>query len=190
MFTGIIQEVGKVKDIRRSSSLVTIGIESDIVCNETGVSDSISINGVCLTVVKKQPRTLFFQAIASTILKTNLKHLNRNDFVNLESSLKASDKLGGHFVLGHVDIESKLRRCLKRADFWQLEVDLPAAFKRNIVANGSVALEGISLTVKNALPRSFTVDIIPFTYEHTNLKYKKIGSWLNVEFDYLLKAAK
>jgi len=187
MFTGIVQEIGTVKKITRSSALYSLEIHCDQVCRDANVSDSIAINGVCLTVVKKESRALGFQAIHSTIAATNLKTLVPGDRVNLEGALRVGDKLGGHFVLGHVDVAAKLRRCAKQKDSWQLEVELPYAYRQCIVANGSVALEGVSLTVKKVLPRTFTVDIIPFTFEHTNLKYKKIATSLNVEFDYLLK---
>jgi riboflavin synthase len=187
MFTGIIKEVGKVGSLRQGASLIEIGISSKIVYGEANVSDSIAINGVCLTLVKKEKELLLFEAIKSTLETSNLKRLKMGEFVNLEPSLSVGDKLGGHFVLGHVDCETKLSRIVHYKDWWQVELALPVVFRKYIVDNGSVAVEGISLTVKKVLPRTFTLHIIPFTYEHTNLKYKPIGSRLNIEFDYLLK---
>jgi riboflavin synthase len=187
MFTGIVKEVGRVEKIVKAGSLTKLGISSDVIYKETDPSDSISVNGACLTVTRKEKNLIFFEAIKSTLDKTSLKRLKRGDFVNLEPALGMGDKLGGHFVLGHIDTEVRLRRAIKHREFRQLEIEFPSAFKKYIVENGSIALEGISLTVKRILPRSFTVDIIPFTYENTNLKYKKIGDWLNAEFDYLLK---
>ncbi|MFA6281731.1 MAG: riboflavin synthase, partial [Candidatus Omnitrophota bacterium] len=145
------------------------------------------INGTCLTLTEKKANTLFFDAVKSTLDKTNIKRLRIKEIVNLEPALKVGEKLGGHFVLGHVDVEARLKRILRKSDFWQLEVELPPAFKKNVVENGSVALNGISLTVKKVAANFFTVDIIPFTYENTNLKHKRVGDWINVEFDYLLK---
>lgn len=187
MFTGIIKEVGRVKSLKRGSSLTEIGISSKIIYQDANVSESIAVNGVCLTLIKKERDLLLFEAIKSTLEDSNLKRLKIGEFVNLEPSLSVGDKLGGHFVLGHVDCEVKLRRFLRYAQWWQFELDLPPLFRKNIIENGSVAVEGISLTVKKILPKTLTVHIIPFTYEHTNLRYKKIGSWLNIEFDYLLK---
>lgn len=187
MFTGIITETGTTDKIIRKSSLTKIGIRTNKIWQDANVSDSVAVNGTCLTVVAKEKGVLFFEAVQPTWQKTNLKRLKPGDWVNLEPALKAGDKLGGHFVLGHVDGEVKLNRIVKKTAFWQLEVLLPSAFRKFIIENGSVAVNGVSLTVKMITPRSFTVDIIPFTYDNTNLKYKKSGDWLNVEFDYLLK---
>lgn len=187
MFTGIIKEVGRVQSLERRGSLTKLGVKSKIVYQEARSSDSISLNGACLTLIYKENGILIFEAVEPTLKVSNLKRLKRGDFVNLEPSLKVQDKLGGHFVLGHTEAEVKLRRIIKYKDYRRLEIELPALFRKFILENGSVALEGVSLTVKKILPRYFNVDIIPFTYENTNLKYKRAGSWLNIEFDYLLK---
>lgn len=187
MFTGIIEEVGRVTKILKSGSLNKLGISSKILYQDSVISDSIACSGVCLTVTNKEKGTIFFDTVKPTLEKTNLKRLKIGDFVNLESSLKLQDKVGGHFVLGHIDAELKLKKRIKKSNYWDLEIELPLSFRKNIVENGSVAIEGTSLTVKKVFPRYFTVDIIPFTYENTNLKYKRIGDWLNIEFDYLLK---
>jgi len=188
MFTGIIKELGNVEKILRNSTLTKIGVKAKAVFEEAKASDSISVDGVCLTVSDKKNDILFFDAVKPTIEKTNLKRLKLRDFVNLEPALKMGEKLGGHFVLGHIDIEDKIKRIIKKNNYWQLEINLPVNFKKYIIDNGSVSLNGISLTVKKVTPRFFTVDIIPFTYENTNLKYKKVGDWVNLEFDYLLKS--
>jgi riboflavin synthase len=188
MFTGIIKEIGRVEKIIKQGSLTKLGIGSKELWNDADISDSIAVNGVCLTVVKKEKNLIFFDAVDSTIGVSNLKRLKKNDCVNLEPALKMGDKLGGHFVLGHVDGEVKLRRIIKLKDYHQIEIDLLSANKKFILENGSVALEGISLTVKKVLPRIFTVNVIPFTFAHTNLKYKRLGDWVNIEFDHLLKS--
>jgi len=187
MFTGIVKEVGKIAKIAKASSVTKLGISAPLVSSGAEVSDSISVNGVCLTLTAKEKDMIFFDAINTTLAKTNLKRAKKGDFLNLEPALKAGEKLGGHFVLGHVDGEAKLRRVIKKGDYWQLEIEYLSSFKKFLVENGSVALEGISLTVKNVFVRFFILDIIPFTYQNTNLKYKKPGDWLNIEFDYLLK---
>lgn len=188
MFTGIIQEVAKVFSITKKINSNIIAIKSNIVYQDTKISDSINVNGVCLTVVKKEKNILFFEAIKTTLEKTNLKRLKINEYVNLEQALKISDKLGGHFVLGHIDTEAKLLKIIKKNNYWQLELELPSKFKKYVVENGSVSIDGISLTIKKINYNSFTLDIIPFTYQNTNIKYRKIGDYLNIEFDYLLKA--
>ncbi|MDD4182832.1 MAG: riboflavin synthase [Candidatus Omnitrophica bacterium] len=188
MFTGIIKEIGEVEKIAKSSALTKIGVKVKAVFEETKVSDSISVDGVCLTVTNKTNGVLYFDAVKSTIEKTNIKRLKLRDFVNLEPALKMGEKLGGHFVLGHIDIEAKIKRIIKKNNYWYLEVNLPVDFRKYVIDNGSVSLNGISLTIKKVTPRFFTVDIIPFTYENTNLKYKRVGDWVNIEFDYLLKS--
>jgi len=187
MFTGIIKEVNRVESLLKANSLIKLGIKSTLVSKEASVSDSISVNGVCLTLVKKDKDLLLFEAIPSTLKNTNLKRLKKGDFVNLEPALGMGDKLGGHFVLGHVDTELRLRRIIKRISHWELEIEFPSASRKLMVENGSVCIEGISLTIKKILPRIFTVDVVPFTQQNTNLKYKKAGDRLNIEFDYLLK---
>lgn len=188
MFTGIVKELGRIEKISKSSVLTKIGVKAKTIFEETAVSDSISVDGVCLTVTDKKNGVLFFDAVKSTTQKSNLKRIKLRDFVNLEPALKIGEKLGGHFVLGHVDVEAKIKRILKKSNYWQMEINLPANFRNYIIENGSVAINGISLTVKNVWPRFFTVDIIPFTYENTSLKYKRVGDWVNLEFDYLLKS--
>ena len=187
MFTGIVKEIGRVVKITRSGSLTKIGIESRIVSKDAETSDSICVNGVCLTLTDKEKDFLYFDAIASTLKNTNFKHLKKGNLVNLEPALTLGDKLGGHFVLGHVDAEVKLRRIISKGNHWQLEIELPSVFRKFILENGSITIEGISLTIKKVLLRSFYLDIVPFTYDNTNLKYKRAGDWINVEFDYLLK---
>ncbi|MDP8289654.1 MAG: riboflavin synthase, partial [Candidatus Susulua stagnicola] len=113
--------------------------------------------------------------------------LKKDNYVNLEPALSLGEKVGGHFVLGHVDLELKIKKLIKKSGYWQLEIDLPSKFKNNILVNGSVSIEGISLTVKKVLPRTFTVDVVPFTYDNTTIKYKRVGNFLNIEFDYFLK---
>jgi len=187
MFTGIIKEVARVERIAKAGFLIKLAVKSIAVFKDANLSDSISVNGVCLTLTHKKEDLLFFDAINSTLKNTNLKRLKKGDFLNLEPALNIGDKLGGHFVLGHVDAEVKLCKKVAKGNYWQLEMELPSQFRKFILENGSITIEGVSLTVKKILPRSFTVDIIPFTYNNTNLKYKKIGDWLNIEFDYLLK---
>jgi riboflavin synthase len=187
MFTGIIKEVGRVQKLIKASGLTKLGISSKLIYQDTIISNSVACNGVCLTLINKERELLFFDAVKPTLDKTNLKFLKIGDYINLETSLKLQDKLGGHFVLGHIDTEAKLKKVIKKSQYWQLEIELPLVFRKFIVENGSIAIEGISLTVKKIMPHSFTVDIIPFTYANTNLKYKRIGDRLNLEFDCLLK---
>ena len=187
MFTGIVKEVGKVDKVIGDSAYIKLGIKSFDIFNDAEVSDSIAINGVCLTLIYKEKDVMFFEAIASTLKDTNIKRLKKGNLVNLESALTLNDKIGGHFVLGHVDAELKVKKILTKKNFWELEVDLPSKFRKYVLNNGSITIEGLSLTIKKILSRSLTVNIVPYTYKNTTLSYKRIGDWLNIEFDYLLK---
>ncbi len=187
MFTGIVKETGRVKKIEKKANLWRLGVFSPLVFSESNISDSVSVNGVCLTLVEKKNDLLFFEAIKTTLKNTNLKRLKINSLVNLEPSLRLQDKIGGHFVLGHIDCEGRIRN-IRRGENYVFEIECPKEFRKYVVEKGSIAVEGISLTIQKKLSSSFAVDIIPFTFQHTNLKEKKIGGWLNLEFDYFLKA--
>ena len=187
MFTGITKEIGKVFSVQREKNSVKLSISSSIVVKTAEISDSISVNGVCLTLVLKKNNLLVFDAVLTTLATTNLKRIKRGNVVNLESALKVGDKLGGHFVLGHVDAELKFIRVIKKNNCLNIEIELPSRFRKSILENGSITIDGISLTVKKILAKTFTLNIIPFTYNNTSLKYKRSGDWANVEFDYLLK---
>lgn len=187
MFTGIIQELGKVVRIERKSGLSKIGVLSKIACCNIKIGDSIAIDGVCLTAVENKKDIVFFEAIKETLEATTLKRLKVNTLVNLESALKVGDKLGGHFVLGHIDCESKIKSIKKTSRTIALEVKYPLKFSKLIVDKGSISIDGISLTIQKKYSSFFSVNIIPHTFNNTNLKYKRVGDFLNLEFDYLLK---
>ncbi|MCF7895013.1 MAG: riboflavin synthase [Candidatus Omnitrophica bacterium] len=187
MFTGIIKEVGSVSKLIKRGKASRLEITSQLVYKEVEVSDSLAVDGVCLTVVEKDKSKLIFDLAASTVADTNIKFFKNKEPVNLELALEIGDKLGGHFVLGHIDSVLKVKRITNKGGYWEFEIYLPNKDKDKVVEKGSVALDGISLTVKKILPSFFTLDIIPFTYNNTNLKFRKAGHWLNVEFDYLLK---
>jgi riboflavin synthase len=187
MFTGIVKEVGRIDKITRSGSSTILGVKAGAMGIEAKLSDSVAVNGVCLTLAEKEKDILFFEAVAPTIAKTNLKDLKLSEVVNLEPALSVGDKLGGHFVLGHVDCAARIKAIINHGAFRQVEIDLPVGFKKYVIANGSIAVDGVSLTIKKVMARSFTLDIIPFTWEHTALKFRHPGYMVNLEFDYLLK---
>ncbi len=187
MFTGIIKETGIVKSIKRGSKLWQIGVASCDLYKTSEKGDSISVNGVCLTLVDKKKDILYFDVVKATLNATNLKRLSVSSFVNLEPSLCVGDKLGGHFVLGHVDCESKIKGVLRERDYFVLRIGYEKKFSSYVVEKGSIAVDGISLTIQKKENSFFTISIIPYTLKHTNLRYKHPGSWVNLEFDYLLK---
>jgi riboflavin synthase len=145
------------------------------------------VNGCCLTVTSRRGDQLSFDLLEETIARTNLKNLRQNSRLNLERALRADGRLGGHFVQGHVDWVSRIIAFDRKAVDVRLEVKLPERFAHYVASKGSIALDGISLTVAEVLPKSFVVWIIPHTKRHTNLDRAKTGDLVNVEFDILAK---
>jgi riboflavin synthase len=186
MFTGLIEEVGEVV-APASDSCRRLQVTAPRLAKKSRNGDSIAVNGCCLTLTSQRGNRLTFDLLEETIARTNLKNLRRNDAVNLEGALSAEGRLGGHFVQGHIDCVSRIVAFQKEGPDFRLEVELPAEFAQYVVSKGSIALNGISLTVAEALPKSFVVWIIPYTKRHTNLDRARAGDPANVEFDILAK---
>jgi len=187
MFTGIVQETGKISKILKKSQCWQLGVVCRQVYDKVGVSGSVAINGVCLTVVGKERRAVVVEVIPATLEKTNLKMLKIGDAVNLEASLALGERLEGHFVLGHVDTEGRVKKIVKGSRDLSLDIEVDGEFKKYLILRGSVAVDGISLTIAEVKRNTFSVNIIPYTWEHTTLKNRKHASFVNIEFDYLAK---
>ena len=183
MFTGIIEELGKVKNISTNG----ITIECKTVLEGTNSGDSIAVNGVCLTVRNLTPDSFAADVSPESFRVTVLKDLRCGDFVNLERALPAGGRLGGHFVTGHVDGKGKILSISKNAEFYDLKVELDSDEVKYCVKKGSVAINGISLTIADIEKNTVMIALIPHTYENTNLKYLKNGSFVNIETDILSK---
>ncbi len=187
MFTGIIQEVGKVESAK---SLNGGGMEFKISCSFAGTcheDESISINGACHTVTAFDEKTFTVQSVEETLRKTSMGHLQNGSDVNLERSLTLQKGIEGHLVQGHVDTIGTIKSIEKEETGWLITIEYPEEFANMIVGRGSITMEGISLTVAREESNQFTVAIIPYTWEHTNLKSKKEGDILNLEFDVIGK---
>jgi riboflavin synthase len=187
MFTGLIEEVGKVLAVRPSDNGTQLQIAAPRIAKKTRRGDSISVNGSCLTLVSRRDGRLTFDLLDETIARTNLKKLRPNDPVNLERALRTGARLGGHFVQGHIDCVSAIVAFDKKDSDFRLEVELPSEFAHYVACKGSIALNGISLTVSDVFPKSFVVWIIPYTKRHTNLDRAQAGDLVNIEFDILAK---
>jgi riboflavin synthase len=187
MFTGLIEEVGEVVEVRASDSGTQLQIAAPRTAKKARRGDSIAVNGCCLTLTSRRGDPLTFDLLEETIARTNLQKLRRNDPVNLERALAAEGRLGGHFVQGHIDCVSRIVAFDKKGADFRLEVELPAEFAQYVTHKGSIALNGISLTVADVFPKSFLVWIIPYTKRHTNLDRAQVGDLVNVEFDILAK---
>lgn len=182
MFTGIIETLGVVKSIQRDQSNIHFHIESAI-SNELKIDQSVSHNGVCLTVVDVQGNQHVVTAIDETLQKTNLGALNPGDIVNLERCTQANGRFDGHIVQGHVD---QTAVCIERIDqngSWLFTFQYDSSQNNITVEKGSITVNGISLTVVNSQNDRFSVAIIPYTIEHTNLQQVQVGTTVNVEFD-------
>ncbi|MGA2655702.1 MAG: riboflavin synthase [Gammaproteobacteria bacterium] len=185
MFTGIITHLGKITRKEHLGADLRLTIAADFQDIELG--ESIAINGVCLTVTKWNKNEFCADVSQETIRCTALKKLNVNDKVNLERSIKASDRLGGHWVSGHVDGLSRILEIRMQGQSRFIRMSMPQDLSRLIAAKGSVTLEGISLTVNTVTDSEFTINIIPHTWENTTLQDKHVGDELNLEVDVLAR---
>jgi len=187
MFTGIIQEVGKVKEITRSTDFAQIEITCGQVLSKLNIGDSIAVNGVCLTATKINTISFEADVMIKTLELTSLGKLSNSDLVNLELAMLASDRFGGHFVQGHVDAVAVVTKTLVTKDWTQIQIKVSPDLLKYIVAQGSICLDGVSLTVGEVVQDLISVWLIPKTLEKTNFADKKIGDVLNVEVDLLAK---
>lgn len=187
MFTGLIEEVGKVVVVRASDAGKQLQVASSGIAKKSRSGESIAVSGCCLTLTSRRGNRLTFDLLEETIAHTNFKKLRPSDRVNLERALPADGRLGGHFVQGHIDYVSRIIAFGQKGADFRLEVELPAEFAKYVVRKGSIALNGISLTVADVFPKSLVTWIIPYTKRHTNLDRAKAGDLVNVEFDILAK---
>lgn len=184
MFTGIVSSLGKV--LNKTSSKLTIGVDKEWVKSLT-VGLSVAVNGICLTLVDKTEGSFSADYIPETANRTNIKHLKLNDLVNLELPATPATLLSGHIVQGHIDAVVKLKSIITEGNSFILKFSLPQALSDQIVEKGSVALNGVSLTVIKCGKDFFTVGIIPHTWEKTMLHNLKRGDFVNIETDILAK---
>lgn len=188
MFAGIIKEIGTVEDIRPNGASRRIAIKAGNLFNDARVGDSISVEGVCLTIVDKKQNLLYFDIIGETLKGTTLNLLKKKDSVNLEPSLELKDRISGHLITGHIDEVGEIRR-IKRygEEIMQLTIGIKPNRESLLVQKGSVAIDGISLTVNGIGRDFFIVDIIPHTFKATTLHLKNVGDKVNIEFDIIGK---
>ena len=187
MFTGIIEGKGKVLRIERRGEARRLTIEFPSHLTEVQLGDSISINGACLTIVEKGNQTSRLDLSEETIKKSVLSELKEGDTVNLERALRLNDRLGGHFVTGHIDGIGVITEKKKERDFVNLRVRVPENVSKYVVPKGSIAIDGISLTVNECRGKEILLTIIPYTLEKTTLMDKRAGDHVNLEADILGK---
>jgi len=187
MFTGLIEEVGTVVAMRASDGGARLQVAAPRIAKQARTGQSIAVNGCCLTLTSHRGDRLTFDLLEETIARTNLNRLQENSPVNLEGALRADGRLGGHFIQGHIDCVSPIVAFAQSGADFRLEIELPREFAHYVASKGSIAINGISLTVSGVLPKSFEVWIIPYTKHHTNLDLARAGDLVNLEFDIIAK---
>jgi riboflavin synthase alpha subunit len=188
MFTGLIESVGRIDRIDRQPGGIRIAL-SAAVAGELSLGESLAVNGVCLTVVERDGTRVVADVSPETARVTTLGAVGEGALVNLERSLRADARIGGHFVLGHVDGTATIAAVIEEGDAHRLTVEFPEALSQYIVVKGSIAVDGVSLTVASVDGNRFDVQIIPFTWTHTNLAGARVGTLVNLECDILGKYA-
>ena len=188
MFTGIVEATGKVVSFKENKAawLLKLEVPSDI-ADSLGDGDSLACNGCCLTLISKEGNVLGFELLEETIRLTSFEGIKEGSLINLERPLSANARLGGHFVSGHVDVRSSVLDFEQRGKNYYMRVAVPSEFTKYVVYKGSISIDGISLTIAEALPDSLAVWLIPHTLEVTNLRDCKAGKFVNLEFDILAK---
>ena len=187
MFTGLVEEKGTVRQLKTSNSACDLSIEAPLVSEDVSIGDSIAINGCCLTVVTIDGNLLTFQAGSETLGRTNLGQLQPESAVNLERSLQVGQRMGGHYVSGHVDALGTVDERNDDDEWAEFWFRVPAALTRQMAPKGSVTVDGISLTIVNVESDRFSVALIPHTLDVTTLGSRNVGDQVNIETDVLAK---
>ena len=187
MFTGLIQTVGRITQLTVKPDGTRLQVQCPDLAGKIAVDDSIATNGVCLTAESVDAEGFSAFVMPVTLEKTALGDLREDASVNLELALRFGDRLGGHLVQGHVNGVGRIRDIVERGDIWWISVDVPAALRRYLILEGSIAIDGISLTIAALDAEGLSVSIIPHTLTHTNLRARRIGDAVNIEVDVLAK---
>ena len=185
MFTGIIENLSEIKEINKEGDNLSISLKSEIT-NELKIDQSLSHNGVCLTVVDINNNIYKVTAIKETILKSSIKNWKIGDMINIERAMKLGDRLDGHMVQGHVDQTATCTKISEENGSWYFYFEYQKSSNLTI-EKGSISINGVSLTIVESMDNRFSVAIIPYTYENTNFKYIQVGDLVNIEFDMIGK---
>jgi len=190
MFTGLIEAVCKVKSVRRSDRAMLLAIDLGKLAEDSGIGDSIAVNGVCLTITRLEGSVAAFDVSAETLAKSTLDKLSPSSEVNIERAVKATDRFGGHFVQGHIDGTATIKAIDRHGKFAEMKFAAEPELLDAMVVKGSVAVDGISLTIAGMDRSSFTIALIPETLNKTTLSKVKIGDKVNIETDIIVKTIK
>jgi riboflavin synthase len=186
MFTGIIQDAGRIKSANAGQNLI-LSVESSKLASSLKKGDSVAVNGACLTVIETMKDAFRVEAIVETVSRTTIGELKTNDFVNLELPLKTGEMFHGHFVQGHVDCIGSIKAVTKAEGSWLYSIEFPVGYGKYLIEKGSIAVDGVSLTVVECAATVFSVAIIPHTFKNTVFRYRSTGDGVNLEFDMMAK---
>lgn len=187
MFTGLIEEVGQITSVQPIAGGKKLFIAANEIMDDVSIDDSVAVNGTCLTVIQYSTEGFWVEAVAETLEKTTLGFAKTGTSVNLERAMKLQDRLGGHIVQGHVNGMSKITRIEKLGENYALDVEVNEQLERYMITEGSIALDGISLTIARLAGTIVGINIIPHTWINTNLKTLNVGDMVNTEVDVIVK---
>ena len=187
MFTGLVEGIGEVKEVRRVGGDVALSIQPLFEASDLKLGESVSINGVCLTVTDIRKGIFSVDVSAETLSRSTMGHLGQGDHVNLERALRFSDRLGGHLVSGHVDGLGKVLKKERKQNSWRLKIGMDEGLLKYTIEKGSIAVDGISLTINRCQNDAIEVNIIPQTGKETIILNKKVGDFVNIETDLIGK---
>ena len=187
MFTGIVEEIGKIEKTTPIAGGFEIKIKAERVLEDININDSICIDGVCLTVINADKKSFWVDAVGTTLEKSTFNQIQQNTFVNLERSVRLNDRLGGHLVQGHVNGIGIITGIKKLGENYLVKILIPDDLEKYLIKEGSIAINGISLTIADLNSNEISISVIPHTWQNTNLKDKKVNEKVNVEIDILAK---
>ena len=187
MFTGLVEYIGTINKVDRAGEGLEVSVNRPQGFDDVGIGDSISVSGTCLTVTDLKGDVMAFDVAGESWRKTTLGGLRKGNRVNLERALKVGQRLGGHFVTGHIDCRAVVKKLSKSKDNVRLELTIPKGYSKYVAPKGSITIDGVSLTVGEVAGQSFSVYLIPHTLKHTTLGLRKKGDEINIETDVLAK---
>jgi len=187
MFTGIVEEIGKIEQTTPLTDGLSLTISAKTILEDLNVNDSVCVDGVCLTVTKIENPNFWVDAVGATLQKTTFAKIKKSQQVNLERSLRLSDRLGGHLVQGHVNGVGHISGIENHGENYSIRFSIPEELSKYLLKEGSIAINGISLTIAELDHNAVTISVIPHTWEKTNLKFKKLNDQVNIEIDILAK---
>lgn len=187
MFSGIIEDIGQIQRIDTIKGGIKLTISATKIFDDLKIGDSVSVDGVCLTVTSINKNYFTVDAVGDTLKKTTLKEIKNNSHVNLERAIKFNERIGGHLIQGHINNIAKIKQLIKLGENFLLKLELPEDLMKYIIKEGSIAVDGISLTVTDIFENTISISIIPHTWQHTTLKFKKENDLVNIEVDYTAK---